>query len=77
MAAITIHGDFRAKEKKICPSFHFAPSICHEVKGPDLMMLVVFNAEIQASFFTPLSPLSRDSLVPLHFLALEWYHLHI
>ena len=30
-----------------------------------------FNAEFQASFFT-LSPSSRDSLVPLHFLPLDW-----
>ena len=36
-----------------------------------------FNAEFQASFFTLLSPSSRGSLVPLHFLPLDWYHLHI
>ena len=28
-------------------------------------------------FHSPLSPLSRGSLVPLCFLPLEWYHLHI
>ena len=28
-------------------------------------------------FQFPLSPSSKGSLVPLHFLLLEWYHLHI
>ena len=28
------------------------------------------------AFHSPLSPSSRGSLVPLHFLPLEWYHLH-
>ena len=28
-------------------------------------------------FPSPLSPLSRCSLVPLHFLPLKWHHLHI
>ena len=28
-------------------------------------------------FHSPLSSSSRDSLVPLHFLPFEWYHLHI
>ena len=29
------------------------------------------------AFHAPLSPLSRGSLVPLSFLPLKWYHLHI
>ena len=28
-------------------------------------------------FHPPFSPSSRGSLVPLHFLPLEWYHLHM
>ena len=28
-------------------------------------------------FHSPLSPSSRGSLIPLHFLPLKWYHLHI
>ena len=28
-------------------------------------------------FHSPLSPSLRGSLVPLHFLPLKWYHLHI
>ena len=44
----------------------FSPSICHEMMGPDTMILV---------FWTP-SLSSRGSSVPLCFLPLGWYHLH-
>ena len=57
------------------------PFICHEVMGPDAMILVFlflfyfhlsfFTVELQASFDSPLSPLSWGSLVPLPFLPLE------
>ena len=47
-------------------------SICHEVTGPDAMILVLSQL-----FHSLLSPSSRDSLVPLHFLPLGWCHLHI
>ena len=40
MAAVTIHSD--AQENKICHCFHFFSSICHEVIGPDTMILVFF-----------------------------------
>ena len=37
-----------------------------------------FEYLILSQFFhSPLSPSSRGSLVPLHFLPLEWCHLHI
>ena len=36
-----------------------------------------FNAEIPSQLFYSLSPLSKGSLVPLHFLPLEWYRLPI
>ena len=40
MAAVTIHSDFGAQEKKIHHCFHFFfPSICHEVMGLDAMIL--------------------------------------
>ena len=38
MAVIIVHGDFRAQERKICASA-FSPSVCHEVMGPDAMIL--------------------------------------
>ena len=55
----------------------FPPSICHEVMGPDGMILVFECWVLSWLFHSPLSPSSRGSLVPLHFLPLEWYHLHI
>ena len=39
MAAVIIHSDSGAQEKKICPCFHFSP-ICHDVMGLDAMILV-------------------------------------
>ena len=63
--------------KKIKSASIFSPSICHEVKGPYAMILVFWMLSFKPVFYSPLSPLSRGSLVPLHFLPLEWYHLHI
>ena len=38
----------------------------------------VFECWLSSQFFhSPLSPLSRGSLVTLHFMPLEWYQLHI
>ena len=45
-----------------------------ETKSLDLRC---FWCWVQAIFHSPLSPSSRGSLDPLHFLPLEWYHLHI
>ena len=45
MAAVTVHSDFGAQEDKIGPHFHFSPSICHEVMGPDAMILGFLNVE--------------------------------
>ena len=51
MAAVTVDRSFGAQENKICQYFHFSPFICHEVIGPDVVILVC-NIEFQASFFT-------------------------
>ena len=40
MAAVTVCSDFGGQENKICHCFHFSPSICHEVLGPDAMIFV-------------------------------------
>ena len=53
------------------------PSICHEVMGPDAMILVFWQLSFKPTFQSPLSLSSRGSLVLLPFLPLEWYHLHI
>ena len=38
MAIVNVHSDFGAQENK-CHSFHFSPSFCHDVMGPDAMVL--------------------------------------
>ena len=64
MAAVTVRSDFGAQENKVFHYFHFSPSICHEVMGPDAMILNVLSK----LFHSLLSPTSRAFLVPLHFL---------
>ena len=51
----------------------YSPSICLEVIGPNAMILVFWMLSFKPAF----SVSSRGSLVPLSFLALEWYHLYI
>ena len=55
--------------------FTFPPSNFHEVMGLDAMILVFWMLRFKPAFSLSLS--SRGSLVPLHFLSLKWYHLHI
>ena len=45
MAAVTICSDFGAHKNKVSHCFHFFPCICHEVIGPDAMILVFLNVE--------------------------------
>ena len=40
MAAVTIRRYFGAQENKSVTASNFSPSICHEVTGPDAMILV-------------------------------------
>ena len=64
------------KKIKSVTVYIFSPSICYEVMEPDAMILVFGMLSFKLAFFhSPLSPSSRGSLVPLHFLLLEWYHL--
>ena len=44
MAAVSICSDFGAQENKVTVSI-VSPSICHEVMGPDAMILVFLNLE--------------------------------
>ena len=48
----------------------FSPSICHEVMGPDAMILVFLIFSLKPAYHSPPSPSSRGSLVPLCFLPL-------
>ena len=52
MAAVIVHSDLGAQEKKICHCIYFSLSLCHKVRGPDVMILVFLNIELQVSFFT-------------------------
>ena len=45
-----------------------SPSICHEVMGPDAMILVFWMLSFKPTFHSLLSLSSRGSLVILHFL---------
>ena len=64
------------KKRKLVTCFCLFPFYLPEVKGLDTMILVFlilsFKLAFSRSSFT-----SRDSLVPLYFLPLEWYHPHI
>ena len=77
MAAVTICSDFGVPQNEICHYFHCFPSICHEMMGLDVMILVFSMLIFKPAFHSPLSLSSRDSLIPLHFQPFGWYHLHI
>ena len=64
------------KKRKSVTISTFSLSICHELMGPDTMILgfSIFSFKLTPS---PSSPSSKSSLVPLRFLPLEWYHPHI
>ena len=68
MAEVTICSDFGALEIKSVTVSTVPPSICHEVMGPDAMILVFGMLSIRQLFHSPLSLSSRGSLVPLRFL---------
>ena len=64
-------------KKIVCYHFHCFPIYLPWSDGtrcPDLSFL---NAVLSQLFHSPLSPSSRGSLIPLHFLPLDWYYLHI
>ena len=45
-----------------------SPSICHDMMGPDAMILVFWMLSFKPTFYSPLSLSSRGSLVLLRFL---------
>ena len=63
MAAVTICSDFGAQKNKVS---HVSPSICHEVMGPDAMILVFWMLSIKPPFslssFTFINRLFSSSL---------------
>ena len=77
MAAVTIYSDFGPHKIKICHCFHFLPIYlpwsdgtgCHDLH----FWMLNFKPAFSLSSFTS----ARGFLVPLCFLPLEWYYLHI
>ena len=56
MAAVTVHSDFGAQKIKSATVSTFLLSICHEVIGPDAMILVFWMLSFKPAFYSPLSP---------------------
>ena len=54
------------KERKSVTASTFPPYICHEVMGSDATTSVFECWVLSQPFYSPLSPSSRGSLVPLH-----------
>ena len=50
MAGVTICSDFGAPQNKVWHCFHCYPSICHEVMGPDAMILVFWMLNFRPTF---------------------------
>ena len=76
MSAVTICSDFGAQENKICHCFHFF-SICHEVMGPDAMILLFWMLSFKPAFSLSSFTFIKRFFIPVHFLPSEWYHLYI
>ena len=72
------------KKIKSVSASTFYPSICHQVMGLEVIIIIIYIYiyfffscwDSKQLFHSPVSPSSRGSLVPLHFLPLKWYHLH-
>ena len=78
MAAVTICSDFGAQKNKVSHCFSTVSlSICHEVLGPDAMILVFWMLSFKPTISLSSLLSSRGSLVPLRFLPWGWCHLHI
>ena len=77
MAVVTISSGIQGKKKNLLLLLLFP--LLFAIKWWDWMPWSSFFESwiLNQPFHSPLSPSSRDSLVPLRFLPLEWYHLHI
>ena len=64
MAAVTICSDFGAQKNKVCHCFTVSPSICHEVMGPNAMIvlwMLSFKPTFSLSSFTFIKKLFSSS----------------
>ena len=82
MTAVTIHSDLGAQENKICHHFHFSPSTCHEVMGPDAIIFVFWMLSFKPDFHSPLFTLTKplfssSSLSAIRVISSEYLRLLI
>ena len=47
---VAVHSVVGAQENKVCHCFHFSPPICHEVMGPDAMILAFCMLSFKPAF---------------------------
>ena len=64
------------KKRKSVTASTFPPSFCREVMRPVAIIFVFWMLSFKPAFSFSFLPISRGSLVPLHFLPLEWYQLY-
>jgi len=62
MAAVTICSDSGAQKVKSVIVSIVSPSICHEVMGPDAMILVFWMLSFKPTFFTVLFHFHQEAL---------------
>ena len=67
---------FGVQEEEICHYFYLFPFYLSCSNGAGCHNLSFFHLVLSWLFHSSPSPSSRGSSVPLHFLPLEWYHLH-
>ena len=75
VAAVTVCSDFTVHKKEIWHDFHLSPFYLPWSSGARILVFEIFSFKLAfslSSFF-----LTRESLVPLRFLSLGWYHPHI
>ena len=77
VTAGTICSDSGAQENEIQHRFHWLHIYLHEMMGLDAIIFIFWMLSFNQLFHSPLSPSSRDTLVSLHFLPLNWYHVHM
>ena len=82
MTAVTVHSYLGAQENKICHCFHFFPSICNKVIGPDASILVFLMLSFKLAFsFSSFSLIKRyfssSSLSPIRGVSSAYLRLLI
>ena len=63
MAAVTIYSDLGAQKNKVCHWFHCFSPICHEVMGPDDIILVFWMLSFHSTLKKPTFSLSSFTFI--------------